>query len=120
MNESNVNIINRLFYKKYNQQEYELIKDIYKYSKDVLLEFILFLKDLKYYKLYNMKNLITYLIENNDYFSFKTKYLNILQNSINKIEQTEKEEEEEEVKQYELELQKIQQEILSQQKKKRN
>ena len=27
LKESNINIINRLFYKKYNKQEYELIKD---------------------------------------------------------------------------------------------
>ena len=117
INKNNINI--RLFYEKYNNQECELIKDIYKYNKNILLEFITSFNHLKYYQLYNIKYLIKYLIDNNDYFNFETKYYDILQNSCLLFKQ-EEERKEEEIKQFKqtMEQYKIIEKKLKEERKK--
>ncbi len=125
---NNINI--RLFYEKYNKQECELIKDIYKYNNNILLEFITSFNHLEYCQLYNIKYLIKYLIDNSDFFNFETKYYDILKNSClfikqeeeRKEEETKQEEErkEEEMKQFKqkMEQYKIIAEKLQEEKKK--
>jgi hypothetical protein len=64
---SNENVIFRLFNHEktiYTKQQYEIIKDIYKYSQDVIDNLINRLDNIKYNRLHKMKDLIDYMITN--------------------------------------------------------
>lgn len=87
LKESNENLIKRLYLKNiFKKQEYGIIKDIFKYSNDVLFSFINNLKLLDSKQLYDIRMIIDYLIDNNDYFNFEAKYHKLLQESVNRIE----------------------------------
>jgi hypothetical protein len=65
---SNENIIFRLFNQEtiYSKQQYEIIKDIFKYSQEVIYNLINSLDNMKYHRLHKMKDLVNYMIENKE------------------------------------------------------
>ena len=83
---SKENVIFRLFNHHYPKQQYDIIKDIFKYSCNVIYNFINDLDNMKYHKLHKMKDLIEHMILNKDdiHLDKKTEYT--LLNLFKKIE----------------------------------
>ena len=73
---SKENVIFRLFNHGYPKQQYDIIKDIFKYSQNVIYNLINNLDNMKYHKLHKMKDLVEYMILNKEDISleYKTKY----------------------------------------------
>ncbi len=73
---SKENVIFRLFNHDYPKQQYDIIKDIFKYSQNVIYNLINNLDNMKYHKLHKMKDLGEYMILNKEDISleYKTKY----------------------------------------------
>jgi hypothetical protein len=69
------NVIFRLFNHGNPKQQYDIIKDIFKYSQNVIYNLINKLDNIKYYKLHKMKDLIEYMILNQEEISLKYKGL---------------------------------------------
>ena len=95
-----------MFNHGYPKQQYDIIKDIFKYSQNVIYNLINNLDNMKYHKLHKMKDLIEYMILNKEDISleYKTKYTLI--NLSKKIEWYEEKLEEKKQKQ-ENEIQQI-------------
>jgi hypothetical protein len=73
---SKENVIFRLFNHGYPKQQYDIIKEIFKYSQNVIYNLINNLDNMKYHKLHKMKDLVEYMILNKEDISleYKTKY----------------------------------------------